>query len=139
MPYKIFLIIYAVFYILAGCNHFLSTEGYYAIMPNWLPAHQFLIYLSGVIEIILGVLLLFPKTRKQSALCIILMLLAFMPAHIYMIQMAPFMLGKILVTPLIAWARLPFQLLFMGWAWYYFKNPKQKFYFNVSKQPTKGY
>ncbi|MBC6112333.1 MauE/DoxX family redox-associated membrane protein [Pedobacter fastidiosus] len=121
--YKIFLWIYAVSYILAGCNHFISTDGYYAIMPKWLPAHGFLIYLSGVIEIILGVLLLFSRTRKLASLLIILMLLAFMPAHIYMIQIAPFMLGKILVTPFIAWIRLPFQLLFIGWAWYYFRNP----------------
>lgn len=123
--YKIFLWIYGVSYILAGCNHFISTDGYYAIMPKWLPAHGFLIYLSGVIEIILGVLLLFSRTRKLASLLIILMLLAFMPAHIYMIQIAPFMLGKILVTPFIAWIRLPFQLLFIGWAWYYFRNPRK--------------
>ncbi|RNL51228.1 DoxX family protein [Pedobacter jejuensis] len=122
MRYKIFLWIYASFYILAGINHFISTSGYFAIMPEWLPAHEFLIYLSGVIEVILGVLLLFPKTRKLAALGIILMLLAFMPAHIYMIQKAPFLLGKISVTPFIAWIRIPFQVLFIGWAYYYFKN-----------------
>jgi len=119
---KFFLWAYAIFYILAGCNHFLSTGVYYVIMPKWLPVPGFLIYFSGIIEIILGILLLFAKTRKVAALLIILMLIAFMPAHIYMIQMAPFMLGKIWVTPFIAWARLPFQLLFIGWAWYYYKK-----------------
>lgn len=95
-------------------------------MPKWLPYHEILIYLSGVIEICLGVLLLFSKTRKPASLGIILMLLAFLPAHIYMIQIAPFMLGKILVTPFIAWMRLPFQALFIGWAWYYYcKADKQ--------------
>ncbi|MGM9475141.1 DoxX family protein [Pedobacter sp. GSP4] len=117
---KIFLWIYALFYVLAGCNHFLSTAVYYVIMPKWLPAPGFLIYLSGIIEIALGILLLFTKTRKYAAVCIILMLIAFLPAHIYMIQMAPFMLGKILVTPLIAWLRLPIQLLFIAWAWFYY-------------------
>ncbi|UKT64356.1 DoxX family protein [Pedobacter mucosus] len=124
--FKIILIIYALLYILAGFNHFISTKGYYAIMPKWLPYHEILIYLSGVIEICLGVLLLFSKTRKPASLGIILMLLAFLPAHIYMIQIAPFMLGKILVTPFIAWMRLPFQALFIGWAWYYYcKADKQ--------------
>ncbi|MFC4141131.1 DoxX family protein [Pedobacter mendelii] len=122
MLYRILLWIYAVFYILAGCNHFISTDGYYAIMPKWLPEHGFLIYLSGVVEIILGILLFFKNTRKLASLLIILMLISFMPAHIYMIQIAPFMLGKILVTPFIAWIRLPFQLFFVGWAWYYFRN-----------------
>lgn len=120
--YTIFLWIYAFFYILAGCNHFLSTAVYYDIMPKWLPAPDFLIYISGVLEIIFGILLLFKKTRRLAAMLIILMLIAFMPAHIYMIQKAPFILGKILVTPFIAWARLPFQVLFIGWAWYYYKK-----------------
>jgi len=120
--YIIFLWIYALFYILAGCNHFLSTAVYYVIMPEWLPAPGFLIYVSGILEIVFGVLLLFNKTRKAAALLIILMLAAFMPAHIYMIQKAPFMLGTIRITPFIAWARLPFQLLFMAWAWHYCKK-----------------
>jgi len=120
--YKFFLWIYALFYILAGCNHFLSTEVYYVIMPKWLPAPGFLIYFSGILEIILGLLLLINKTRKFAALLIIMMLIAFLPAHIYMIQKAPFMLGQILITPLIAWLRLPLQFLFIGWAGYYFKK-----------------
>ncbi|WP_394332673.1 DoxX family protein [Pedobacter rhizosphaerae] len=107
---------------MAGINHIISTEVYYVIMPNWLPGHRFLIYLSGLIEIILGILLLFPKTRKQAALLIILMLGAFIPAHIYMIEKAPFMLGDIQITSFIAWIRLPFQLLFMLWAAYYYKT-----------------
>jgi uncharacterized membrane protein len=120
--YKILLWIYATFYVLAGCNHFLSTAVYYVIMPKWLPAPGFLIYFSGILEIVLGILLLIKKTRKLAALLIILMLVAFLPAHIYMIQITPFMLGKISVTPLIAWVRLPLQLLFIGWAWYYYKK-----------------
>jgi uncharacterized membrane protein len=120
--YKIFLRVYALFYILAGCNHFLSTAVYYVIMPEWLPAPGFLIYFSGVLEIVFGFLLLLKKIRKLAAVLILLMLIAFIPVHIYMIQKAPFMLGKIMITPLIAWLRLPFQLVFMGWAWYYYKK-----------------
>ena len=117
--YRFFLWIYALIYILAGINHFRSTAGYSEIMPDWIPAHQFLIYLSGFLELILGALLLFKQTRKAAAWLIILMLLAFMPAHIYMIQKAPFLLGKIEITPLIAWIRIPFQVFFIWWAWIY--------------------
>ncbi|WP_431294113.1 DoxX family protein [Pedobacter sp. P26] len=118
--HKIFLWVYALFYVLAGCNHFLSIAVYYVIMPKWLPAPGFLIYFSGILEIILGFLLLFNKTRKLASVLIILMLIAFLPAHIYMIRKAPFMLGQIMITPLIAWLRLPFQLVFIGWASYYY-------------------
>lgn len=123
--YKIILWIYAAIYILAGFNHFISPKGYFEIMPKWLPFHGFLIYLAGVIEIILGILLLFPKTIKLSSLFIIFMLLAFLPIHIDMIERAPFLLGKMLVTPFIAWMRLPIQFLLIAWAWYYFRNPRK--------------
>jgi len=120
--YNFFLWFYALFYVLAGCNHFLSTAVYYEIMPKWLPAPGLLIYVSGLLEIVFGFLLLFKKTRNFASVLIILMLIAFIPAHIYMIEKAPFVLRGILVTPLIAWMRLPFQLLLMGWAWYYYKK-----------------
>lgn len=122
LAFKFLLWIYALFYISAGFNHFLSTQGYYAIMPEWLPAHKFLIYFSGFSEITFGIMLLFKPTRKLAALLIILMLLAFLPAHIYMIQKAPFLLGSIKITPFIALARIPFQALFIWWAWIYTKN-----------------
>lgn len=123
--YKIFLWIYALFYILAGFNHFLTTSVYYSIMPNWLPAHKWLIYFSGIAEIILGAMLLFTPARKLAAWLIVLMLLAFMPAHIYMIQKAPFALGSVKITPFIAWVRIPFQVFFIWWALIYAgKNQK---------------
>lgn len=123
--YIFFLWIYALFYILAGFNHFASTNIYYSIMPKWLPAHKWLIYFSGFAEITLGMMLLFAPTRKLAAWLIIFMLLAFIPAHIYMIQKAPFMLGSIKVTPFIAWVRIPFQVFFIWWAWMY-SGKKQK-------------
>lgn len=122
ITYKILLWIYALLYILAGSNHFISTKGYYAIIPEWLPAHTMLIYASGFFEVAFGIMLLFKQTKKPAAWLIILMLLAFMPAHIYMIQKAPFMLKSIEITPLIAWIRIPFQALFIWWAWIYTKK-----------------
>lgn len=122
VTFKILLWIYALFYMLAGFNHFISTTGYYAIMPEWLPAHKFLIHLSGILEMSFGIMLLFSNTRKLGAWLIMLMLIAFMPAHIYMIQKAPFMLKSIEITPFIAWMRIPFQAVFIWWAWIYTKK-----------------
>ncbi|WP_051691714.1 hypothetical protein [Pedobacter borealis] len=58
-----------------------------------------LIYFSGILEIVFGVLLLIKRTRKLAAVLIILMLIAFMPTHICMIQKMLFIFGKILATP----------------------------------------
>jgi uncharacterized membrane protein len=53
----------SLFYVLAGVNHFTSTDLYLAIIPPYLPYHLELVYLSGAIEIILGLLLLTVKTN----------------------------------------------------------------------------
>jgi uncharacterized membrane protein len=64
--------------------------------------------------------MLIPKaTRKAAAWGIMLMLIAFIPSHIYFIQKGIFQLGPIEVTPAIAWLRLlvVHPMLFF-WAWY---------------------
>jgi uncharacterized membrane protein len=54
-------------FILAGLNHFRAAEFYVKIMPPYLPWHLQLVYLSGVIEAALGVLLLVPKYTILAA------------------------------------------------------------------------
>ncbi|MET4081697.1 putative membrane protein [Pedobacter sp. UYP30] len=121
--YLFFLWLSAVLYVAAGINHFLATKVYLSIVPPWMPVGTFLIYLSGVAEIILGILLLFKRTRKWAGIFIALMLVVYLPLHIYMLQLAPFMLGKLMVTKLIAWIRLPIQAVLIFWAAVYIKNP----------------
>jgi hypothetical protein len=46
------------------------------------------------------------------------MLIAFVPAHIYMIQIGSFSLGSFEMTPMIGWVRLLIiHPLLMYWAW----------------------
>lgn len=120
--YRISLLIFAVFFIIAGLNHFNVPEVYLKIIPPYLPFPEFLNYLSGAIEIVCGALLLFPATRRAGAAGIIALLIVLLPAHIYMIQLAPFNLGNLHVTPLIAWLRLPIQLMLIWWAYKYYKD-----------------
>ena len=104
----------SIFYVLSGVNHFITPDIYLAIMPPYLPYHLELVYLSGAIEIFLGLGLLIMKLRKWAAWGIILLLVAIFPANIYHLTSG----GAGLGTPLWAlWARLPFQLLFIGWAY----------------------
>ena len=106
----------SIFYVLNGVNHFRSTDLYLAIMPPYLPYHLELVYVSVVIEIVLGLLLLVIKARKWAAWGIILLLIAIFPANIYHLTSG----GADLGTPVWAlWVRLPFQLLFIGWAYWY--------------------
>ena len=122
MKKKASLVIMTVFYIAAGINHFLSPATYYTIIPAYLPDPFLINIASGIAEIVLALLLIFPKTRMMAAYGIIILLVAFIPAHIVMIQKG-FCLSNGYCLPVWAtWLRLfPLQFLLMWWAW---KNRK---------------
>lgn len=122
MMKRVSLYVFALFYIGAGINHFLSTEFYETLMPPYLPLHRELVYLSGIIEIALGILVLSPEFRVRAAWAVIVMLFAFMPVHIHMV-MHPELYPA--VPEIGLWLRLPMQALFMLWAWWYTRpDPK---------------
>ena len=54
-------------------------------MPKFLPAHDLLIYLSGVAEILLGIGVLFPQTRILALWGLIAMLIVFLIVHVNML------------------------------------------------------
>lgn len=104
----------SLFYVLAGLNHFRNPAFYTGMMPSWLPKHAFLVAFSGIVEIVLGLLLLHPATRVWAAWGIIALLIAIFPANVQMsINLYP--IGGIKFWGSIA--RLPFQGLFIYWAY----------------------
>lgn len=114
-----FLYLMAIAYMLAGFNHFRNPRMYLRIMPSYLPWHQPSVLISGVLEILLGILLVFPATRVMAAWCLILLLIAVFPANI---QMALNFYHKKSPYLWIAIARLPLQPLLIWWAWLYTKG-----------------
>jgi uncharacterized membrane protein len=118
---NISLAILVIGYLLAGANHFIHPQGYYRIIPSYLPYPVLLNILAGLFEILLALLLIRPKTRKVASYGIILMLIAFLPVHITMLMDAPLKLGDLLVTPTIAWIRLMLQPVLILWAWWHRK------------------
>jgi uncharacterized membrane protein len=117
---KALLIIMILFYIFAGYNHFANPSFYYPIIPPYLSAWSRSVNtLSGIIEIVLALMLIPNGTRKAAAWGIFIMLIAFIPSHIYFIQKGRFQLGSFEVTPFIAWFRLlVIHPVLLYWAWY---------------------
>jgi uncharacterized membrane protein len=109
------LYIQALVYIAAGANHFISPKGYLAIMPPYIPAHNLMVTLSGIAEIVLGIGLLFPATRSLSAWGLILLLIAVFPANIYMATSSRFLK----LPAWLRWGRLPLQGVLIWWAYMY--------------------
>lgn len=106
-------------FVSAGVNHFINTTFYLKIMPPYLPAHLFLVYLSGVFEIVLGVLLLIPKFKRLAAWGLIALLIAVFPANIYMAMNPELFPGFSLAA---LYLRLPLQFVIIALAYWYAKE-----------------
>ena len=106
----------AAFYVYAGINHFLNPPFYLNIMPPYIPMHAEMVALTGVIEIVLGVMVAIPRTASLAGWGIIAMLIAFLPVHVHMLvnnHLYPEAPTSVL------WLRFPIQALFILWAYWY--------------------
>ncbi len=101
------------FYVLAGIAHFVRPEAYRELMPPYLPWHLALIYLSGAAEIILGIGVFIPRFRRLGGWGIIALLIAVFPANIHAARH-----GLLSIPTWVLWARLPFQLVLIAWAYW---------------------
>jgi uncharacterized membrane protein len=103
------------FFIGAGLNHFLSPRFYEAMVPPSLQdERKRIVQVSGVAELIGGLGVLIPSTRRLSGVGLIALLAAVFPANLYMAS-DPKRFKK--VPRWALYARLPLQPLMMLWAW----------------------
>ncbi|MCX5741449.1 MAG: DoxX family membrane protein [Proteobacteria bacterium] len=108
----------------AGLNHFVSPATYLGMMPAALPAPALLVQISGVAEILGGLGLILPATRRLAAWGLIALLVAVFPANLNMaINHLP--LGDSPVPSWALWARLPLQLVLIAWAGWYARSPRR--------------
>jgi uncharacterized membrane protein len=112
-------ILLGAFFILAGIAHFVRPGVYLKIMPPYLPWPLGLVYLSGICEAGLGVLVLIPRYTKLAAWGLIALLIAVFPANVHM-ALHPELYPPI--PPAALWLRLPLQGVFIAWA-YVFTRP----------------
>jgi len=102
-----------LFYLAAGFNHFRVPDFYLGLMPPALPYPRELILISGAAEILGGIGAAIPFTRRLAGWGLIALLLAVFPANIYAA-----LHGFAGMSRLGLWIRLPFQFLFIAWAWW---------------------
>ncbi|MFY0591983.1 hypothetical protein [Roseivirga sp.] len=114
------LLIIVGFYLFAGANHFIDPDFYYPLIPAYLPWVKPINVISGVAEIALAFGLLYKPTRRISSVLIILMLIAFIPAHIYFIQLGGCVHEGLCVAAWVAWARLlVIHPILIAWVWWH--------------------
>ena len=86
------------------------------IMPRYLPAHKTLVYLSGFIEIFLGIAVCIPATKNLAIWGIMMLLAVFLLVHFYMLSSKKAAAG---LPQWALWVRLPLQFVLMYWAYVY--------------------
>jgi len=118
---RVLLWVMAAFYVVGGLNHLMNPEFYVAIVPPGLPNPEWLNVISGLAEIVLGVFVLEPRVRVLAAWGIIALLIAVFPANLWVALANIGLPGGEPGTgnALFNWVRLPFQGLFIVWAWWY--------------------
>jgi len=116
---KVARIVFAVFFVLAGLNHFINPGFYLPLIPPYLPWHDFLNAASGVLEVLLGVGLFLPAYRKIAAWGIIILMVLFIPAHVHFIQIGSCVPDGLCAPAWVGWVRLVvIQPLLILWAWW---------------------
>jgi uncharacterized membrane protein len=101
--------------VVVGVLHFVRPEPFVAIVPKALPAPLALVLVSGAAEIAGGLGLLLPRARRAASIGLVALYLAVLPANVNMaVNELP--LDGTSMPRVALWLRLPFQLVFIGWA-----------------------
>lgn len=121
----------SIMYIFIGIRHFTDPQYFLDIVPPQLPFKLFLVYFTGFIEVVGGVAILAPKTRKAGAYLLILLLVSVFPANIYLYvsETPQNLLG---ITKTDALIRMPFQIPLIILAYWHSKENHPKWVAFVS-------
>lgn len=110
--------IFATIFVVSGILHFVIPETFARIVPPMFPQPRLLVLISGGAEILGGVGLLIPRTRRPAAFGLAVLLVAVFPANIYM-ALAHVPSAGLMGNRWLQWLRLPVQLPLIWWAWRY--------------------
>ena len=121
----------SIMYVFIGIRHFLDPQYFLHIVPPQLPFKLFLVYLTGVIEVVGGAAILSPKSRKVGAYLLMFLLVSVFPANIYLYasETPQDLLG---ISKIDALIRMPFQAPLILLAFWHSKENHPKWVAFVS-------
>jgi uncharacterized membrane protein len=106
-----------------GIGHFAETDAMAQMLPVWVPYRTPVIYLTGVLEWSLAIVLLVPASRHTAGWACIAILILFFPANIYAALNGVGMGGH-QWGPIYLLIRAPLQLILIGWSyWFVARRP----------------
>ena len=105
-----------------GIGHFTSVDFFVSIVPPWVPYPLWVVYISGVIEIALALLILWPAARPLAGWGLIALTLAVTPANVHM-YMNPELFPD--ATQEAYLVRLIVQVLLLALIWWSTRRPEE--------------
>jgi uncharacterized membrane protein len=81
---RVVTVLLGALFVVAGSLHFFKAPFYLRMMPPWVPAHVLMVQISGACEMLGGIGLLVPATRRCAAIGLIALLIAVFPANVEM-------------------------------------------------------
>ena len=105
----------------AGVMHFVNAGFFLKIMPPQIPLPLEMVYLSGLCEIVFGIMLLIPRFARLAGWGIAALLIAVFPANIYLYQHQDI----VPAPPLVHLFRPILQPFLIWWAYSYTRRSKK--------------
>lgn len=110
-------------FLFTASGHFVQTGPMSQMLPPWVPYREALVYLTGLLEIAVGIGLFLPRWRRAAGWAAAAMLVGFFPANVYAaFQHAP--MGGHAWGPVYLLVRAPLQVIILGWIWYFVLAPR---------------
>ncbi|MGY2131922.1 DoxX family protein [Hymenobacter sp. HD11105] len=111
----------AAMLLFTGMAHFVFTKGMMGMLPEFLPAKKAWILATGVLEIVAAVGLLIPALRWHTGRLLIAFFVLILPGNIIAARRhLNYQTGTFDGPgPRYLWFRIPLQLLFIAWTWYF--------------------
>lgn len=107
---------FAALFFFTGISHFTLADGMVQMLPAWLPGRYAIIYVTGVLEILLGLGMVWRSTRRLAGKLTLLFLICVFPSNVYAALNAVEFGGNV-NGPRYLFFRIPLQLFLLGWVW----------------------
>ncbi|MEM8844448.1 MAG: hypothetical protein AAGB35_05325 [Pseudomonadota bacterium] len=104
-------------FIFFSIGHFVKTDGMVEMLPSWFPFRLEIIYVTGVLELVIGITLFFSSLQRKAAISAIAVFVLFFSSNIYA-ALNGVGLGGHQWGPVYLFIRTPLQLILIAWAYY---------------------
>ncbi len=108
----------AIMLLFTGASHFYKTAEMVQMLPSFMHYKTELIYATGIFEILAGVGLIYPQTSPWASFSLIVFFILVLPANIIG-ALKKVELGGMENGPGYLYFRIPLQILFIWWTYYF--------------------